>query len=238
MTLTPPGYTARVFSALRALMVLVAMAGTTGISPTVARGAIITVGGLITVGADDGESFKAGDTFAYSFSFDDQASDTASQIFSARFNAAVSAFSLTPGSGNVGAWNPSVGTFGVAPVSNFALNANGDGITLQVRGSGLPAINGRPFFDVGLSFGFSGVRDFVDSGSGQSFEQVVGVSPLDFSTAALASAEIRDNQFFQSPQLTMTVNPVPEPAGLTLAAGAVAGLACGSYSMFRRRCTR
>ena len=219
-------------------MMLVAMAGTTGISPTVARGAIITVGGLITVTADDGASFKAGDTFTYSFTFDDQTVDTATETFNARFNAGVSAFSLTRGGANVGTWDPAAGTFAVAPVSNFALNANGDGITLQVRGSGLPAINGRPFFDVGLSFGFNGVRDFVDSGSGQSFEQVVGVSPLDFSTAALASAEIRDNQFFQSPQLTMTVNPVPEPAGLTLAAGAVAGLACGSYSMFRRRRAR
>jgi hypothetical protein len=239
MTLTPPGYTPRAFSAFRALMVLVAMAGTTGVSPTVARGATITVAGLITVDADDGASFKAGDTFAYSFSFDDQASDTASQTFNARFNAAVSAFSLTPGSGNVGTWNPGVGTFSVAPVNNFALNANGDGITLQVGGSGLPAINGNPFLDVGLSFGFSGVRDFVDSGSGQSFEQVVGVSPLDFSTAAWAFAEIRDNQFPpQSPSLTTTVNPVPEPAGLTLAAGAVAGLACGGYSMFRRRRAR
>ena len=81
------------------------------------------------------------------------------------------------------------------------------------------------------------MRDFVDNGSGESFEQVVGVSPLDFSTAAWAFAEFRNNQF-QSPSLTTTVNPVPEPAGLTLAAGAVAGLACGSYSMFRRRRAR
>jgi hypothetical protein len=218
-------------------MVLVAMGGTTGISLTGARGATITVAGLITVNADDGASFKAGDQFTYSFTFDDQAVDTVTETFNARFNAGVSAFSLTPGGANVGTWNPSVGTFTVAPVNNFALNANGDGITLQVAGSGLPAINGNPFLDVGLSFGFGGVRDFVDSGSGESFAQVVGVSPLDFSTAAWAFAEFRNNQF-QSPSLATTVNPVPEPAGLTLAAGAVAGLACGGYSMFRRRRAR
>jgi hypothetical protein len=79
MTLTAAGYTPRAFLALRALMVLVAMAGTTGISPTVARGAIITVGGLITVTADDGASFKTGDTFTYSFTFDDQTVDTAAE---------------------------------------------------------------------------------------------------------------------------------------------------------------
>ena len=218
-------------------MVLVAMGGTTGISLTGARGATITVAGLITVNADDGASFKAGDQFTYSFTFDDQAVDTVTETFNARFNAGVSAFSLTPGGANVGTWNPSVGTFTVAPVNNFALNANGDGITLQVAGSGFPAINGNPFLDVELSFGFGGVRDFVDSGSGESFAQVVGVSPLDFSTAAWAFAEFRNNQF-QSPSLATTVNPVPEPAGLTLAAGAVAGLACGGYSMFRRRRAR
>jgi hypothetical protein len=234
MTLTVPGSTPRVFSAFRVMAVLVAVAGTTGVSPTVAHGAAITVGGLITVTADDGASFKAGDTFAYSFSFDDQAVDTAGETFNARFNAAVSAFSLTPGSGNVGTWNPSVGTFTVAPVNNFALNSNSDQITLQVAGSGIPAINGNPFLDVGITFGFGGVQDFVDTGSGQSFEQVVGVSPLDFSTAAWAFAEFRNNQF-QSPSLTTTVNPVPEPAGLTLAAGAVVGLACGSSVVFRRR---
>ena len=237
MTLTAPGYTPLVFSTFRALMVLVAIVGTTGIAPTGARGATITVAGLITVNADDGASFKAGDQFTYSFTFDDQTVDTATETFNARFNAGVSAFSLTRGGANVGTWNPSVGTFTVAPVNNFALNANGDGITLQVAGSGLPAINGNPFLDVGLSFGFGGVRDFVDGGSGESFEQIVGVSPLDFSTAAWAFAEFRNNQF-QSPSLATTVNPVPEPAGLTLAAGAVAGLACGGYSMFRRRRAR
>ena len=234
MTLTAPGYTPRVFSAFRALMVLVAMVGTIGIAPTGARGATITVAGLITVNADDGASFKAGDQFTYSFTFDDQTVDTATETFNARFNAGVSAFSLTRGGANVGTWNPSAGTFAVAPVNNFALNANSDQITLQVAGSGIPAINGNPFLDVGISFGFGSVRDFVDNGSGESFEQVVGLSPLDFSTAAWAFAEFRNNQF-QTPSLATTVNPVPEPAGLTLAAGAVAGLACGGYSMLRRR---
>jgi len=215
-------------------MVLVAMAGTTGVSPTVARGAIITVGGLVTVTADDGASFKAGDTFTYSFTFDDQTVDTATVTSNARFNAGVSAFSLPRGGANVGTWDPAAGTFDVAPVKNFIADAIEDSVTIQATGSGFPAINGQPFFDVGLTFSFFRVQDFVDTGSGQTFAQVVGVSPLDFATASSTFPEIR-NTSFGSPTLTMTVAPVPEPSTCAMA---LVGLACGGYSLFRRRCAR
>ncbi len=194
-----------------------------------AHSAIITVGGLITVTADDGASFKTGDTFTYSFTFDDQTVDTASETFNARFNAGVSAFSLSRGVANVGTWDPAAGTFAVAPVMNFIAGANSDSVTIQANGSGFPAINGQPFFDIGLTYSFSGVRDFVDTGSGQTFAQVVGVSPLDFATASSTFAEIRDTNFV-SPALTMTV--VPEPSTCVMA---LAGVACGGYSLFRRR---
>jgi len=202
-----------------------------GDSPGVAHGATITVGGLITVTADDGASFKTGDTFTYSFTFDDQTVDTATETFNARFNAGVSAFSLTRGGANVGTWDPAAGTFTVAPVMNFIAGANSDQVTIQATGNGFPAINGQPFFDVGLSFGFAGVQDFVDTGSGQTFAQVVGVSPLDFATASSTFAEIR-NTNFGSPSLAMTVAPVPEPSGLVLTGAVVAMLAawCSSQN--------
>jgi hypothetical protein len=204
--------------------------GAIGFPPDVARGATITVGGLITVTADDGASFKTGDTFTYSFTFDDQTVDTDIQTFNARFNAGVSAFSLSPGVANVGTWDPTAGTFAVAPVMNFIAGANSDAVTIQATGSGFPAINGQPFFDVGLTFSFAGVQNFVDTGSGQTFAQVVGVSPLDFATASSTFAEIRDNTNFGSPALTMTV--VPEPSTCIMA---LAGLACGGYVVRRRR---
>lgn len=203
--------------------------GAIGFPPDVARGATITVGGLITVASDDGASFKAGDQFMYSFTFDDQTVDTATETFNARFNAGVSAFSLTRGGANVGTWDPATGTFSVAPVMNFVAGANSDSVTIQATGSGFPAINGQPFFDVGLTFSFAGVQDFVDTGSGQTFAQVVGVSPLDFATASSTFAEIRDTNF-GSPALTMTV--VPEPSTCVMA---LAGLGCGGYTMWRRR---
>jgi hypothetical protein len=219
------------FARLPRVVLSLGAAALLGLLAVPAHGAIITVGGLITVTADDGASFKTGDTFTYSFTFDDQTVDTATETFNARFNAGVSAFSLSRGGANVGTWDPAAGTFTVAPVMNFIAGANSNAVTIQATGSNFPAINGQPFFDVGLTFSFNGVQDFVDTGSGQTFAQVVGVSPLDFATASSRSAEIRNNNFV-SPTLTMTVAPVPEPSTYAMA---LAGLACGGYSMFRRR---
>jgi hypothetical protein len=219
------------FARLPRVVLSLGAAALLGLLAVPAHGAIITVGGLITVTADDGASFKTGDTFTYSFTFDDQTVDTATETFNARFNAGVSAFSLSRGGANVGTWDPAAGTFTVTPVMNFIAGANSNAVTIQATGSNFPAINGQPFFDVGLTFSFNGVQDFVDTGSGQTFAQVVGVSPLDFATASSRSAEIRNSNFV-SPTLTMTVAPVPEPSTYAMA---LAGLACGGYSMFRRR---
>jgi hypothetical protein len=219
------------FARLPRVVFSVGLAALLGSLTGPAHGAIITVGGLISVTADDGASFKTGDTFTYSFTFDDQTVDTEIQTFNARFNAAVSAFSLSRGVANVGTWDPAAGTFAVAPVMNFIAGANSDSVTIQATGSGFPAINGQSFFDVGLTFGFRNVRDFVDTGSGQTFAQVVGVSPLDFATASSTRAEIRNTNFV-SPALTMTVAPVPEPSTYAMA---LAGVACGGYTMWRRR---
>jgi hypothetical protein len=200
-----------------------------------AHGAIITVGGLITVTADDGASFKSGDTFTYGFTFDDQTVDTATETYNARFNAGVSAFSLARGGANVGTWDPAAGTFDVAPVKNFIAGANSDSVTIQATGSNFPAINGQPFYDVSLTFSFSGVRNFVDTGSGETFAQVVGVSPLDFATASSTFAEIRDSNY-GSPNLVMTVgvpSSVPEIDPNSL--GSVLALVLGSLGLLERR---
>ncbi|MGA0899080.1 MAG: PEP-CTERM sorting domain-containing protein [Luteolibacter sp.] len=178
---------------------------------------LITVNGTITVNADDGASFKAGDSFTYSFTFNDATTDTASQTFSGQFNAGVSAFSLARDVSNTGTWDPAGGTFTVSPLSNMNLNANSDLITLQARGSGFPDLNGVAFFDVGLSFGFSGVYDFVDTGSGQTFAQMVGVSPLDFTLASSQFAEIR-NINYESPSLSASVT-IPEPSTIVSLGG-------------------
>lgn len=186
--------------------------------PVISSAELITVTGTITVDADDGASFKAGDTFGYSFTFNDATTDTSSSTFNAQFSAGVSAFSLTRDASNTGTWDPASGTFTVSPIANMSVNANGDSVTLQVRGSGFPDLNGVSFFDVGLSFGFGGVYDFVDTGIGQTFAQMAGVSPVNFALASFQNAEIRDTSL-QGPTLSASVT-VPEPATVVSLGGA------------------
>ena len=196
-----------------------------------ARAALITVAGTITVDADYGDSFKLGDTFVYGFTFNDATIDTDSQTYNAQFKDGVSAFSLTRSGSNTGTWDPASGTFNVSPLGNMSLGANSDSVTLQARGSGFPSINGVAFFDVGLTFSFSNSPyNFVDTGSGQTFAEMVGVSPLNFAAAAFQYAEIRDTSY-DSPSLSASVtSPIPEPG--TWAATA---LLVGGAGFIRRR---
>jgi len=167
--------------------------------------AIITVSGSLTAtSASGGGSINAGDIFDYSFTFDDATTDSNNATFNAQFGPGVTSVSLQRGVGNTGSWNPSGGTF---TSINFVINANGDAITLQAQGAGFPTIDGVGFFDLGLSFAWlNTTRDFVDNGSGESFAQIAGTSPLNFATAdSYLSGEIRDSNY-SSPSFTMTVN--------------------------------
>ena len=173
-----------------------------GASP--ASAALITVSGSLTATSAAGTSIVVGDVFDYSFSFNDATVDSDAQTYNAQFSSGVSAVSLQRRVSNSGTWNPSSGTF---TTINFIVGANSDYITLQVQGTGFPSINGTAFFDLGLNFAWqSSTRNFTDTGSGQTFAQVVGVSPLNFATAdSYLFGEIRDANY-NSPQFTMTVN--------------------------------
>ena len=167
--------------------------------------AIITVSGSLTAtSASGGGSINAGDIFDYSFTFDDATTDSNSATFNAQFGPGVTSVSLQRRVGNTGSWNPSGGTF---PSINFVVNANSESITLQAQGAGFPTIDGVGFFDLDLNFAWlNATRDFVDTGLGQTFAQVVGTSPLNFATAdSYLFGDIRDANF-SSPGFTMTVN--------------------------------
>jgi len=188
--------------------------------PVTLSAAVIMVTGRITVAADYGTEFITGDTFGYSFSFDDLTTDTRSETYSAQFQSGVSAFSLTRGGANSGSWDPSSATFIVSPAFNFNANANSDSFTLQMKGTGLPQIGGKEFLDLSVSFDWTPeVRNFVDTGSGQTFAELVGTSGLDFSTANSFFAEFR-NTDYAGPSLTMQTVVVPEPAAFAAIAGA------------------
>jgi len=198
------------------------------LSPLVGVAATIVVTGQIMVPTDSGASFKAGDTFSYSFTFDDTTVDTNGTTYGAQFGAGLTEFTLVRNESNTGTWDPADGTFSSTP--NFSLGANGESITMQLQGSGFPQINGVDFFDVGLTFGWSGVRNFVDTGSGQTFAEMVGTSPLDFSTAGTFSAQIRDVNY-EGQTLGLSVTAVPEPSTYA----ALAGLGALGLGLCHRR---
>jgi hypothetical protein len=212
-----------------ALLLLAALAVPAG-------AAIITVSGSLTATTASGGGFiNVGDVFDYSFTFNDATTDTDPQTSNAQFGAGVSAVSLQRRVGNTGTWNPSGGSF---TTINFVVNAGGESITLQAQGTGFPSINGIGFRDIDLNFAWqSGTRNFSDSGSAQTFAQVVGTSPLSFATAdSYLFGEIR-NTNFGSPVFTMTVNGgggASVPEGSALVPFALALGACGVVR-FRRR---
>jgi hypothetical protein len=183
--------------------------------------ALIAVSGQLIVSGNYVTEFIAGDTFNFTFTLNDTTTDSNTATFTGQFAPGVSGFSLVRGSGNTGTWDPASGAF--AAVHNFVTNANGESVTLQVSGSGFPQLGGQNFLDLGLSFSWDRlVRDFVDTGSGQTFAEQAGTSGLDFSTANSFFPELR-NASFDGPTMTMSVNPVPEPSSYAVVAGTLLG---------------
>ena len=80
----------RMAGRLSAFIVLLGAA----LAGTVSQAAVITVDGRITVAADYGTEFIAGDTFDYSFTFDDLTTDTRSETYSAQFQAGVGLYTV------------------------------------------------------------------------------------------------------------------------------------------------
>ncbi len=202
--------------------------------PALSHAASISVSGQLTVSQNYGSEFVTGDTFNFNFTLIDTATDSRAETYAGQFAPGVSGFSLVRGSGNVGTWNPVNGVF--AAVHNFYTDANGDSITLQVGGSGFPQLGSSNFLDVGLTFDWdSSVRDFVDTGSGQTFAELVGTSGLDFSTASSFYPELR-NASYDGPIMTMSVTGVPTavPEPTSYAAGPLA-LLCAILYRRRRR---
>lgn len=69
--------------------------------------------------------------------------------FGDTFNNSVVSFTLTAAAGNTGTWDPSGVIWPIAPASNVAANANGDGISIQLSPPNASNLNGSAFLDLG-----------------------------------------------------------------------------------------
>ena len=128
--------------AVAALSLALVGTATTGRSPAQALGTnLLTIRGTSTATSAAGSSIAVGDVFTWVATFDlDTPSTGSTPSYGNKFNDSLTAFSLTKSSSNTGTWNPSGINWPITPASNVDANANGNGITVQLRPTNAPAM--------------------------------------------------------------------------------------------------
>ena len=137
----------------------------------VVNAATITWDVVLTIDASEVAEISVDDKYLISFTFDDSAVDENTSTFGGRFPDALQSYSISRDPDNAGTWDPALGIPDLDQ-DNFVTNANGDNLTIQMRGTGFPSASPGEFRDVGISFAFS--VDIVDTGSGQTLSQLLG----------------------------------------------------------------
>ena len=157
---------------------------------------LLTVRGTSTATSSAGSSIAVGDVFNWVATFDlDVPSTGSTPSYGNKFNNSLTAFTLTRSSSNSGTWNPSGINWPITPASNVDANANGNGITVQLRPTNAPAINSQTFFDVGVSFGWSSSNlDAIWVGGSTTLATWLGTSSPNLSTAYI-NLELRDTSY-------------------------------------------
>lgn len=177
-------------------------------------------------------TLAVGDLFTMDFTVEDSITDGNSSTSGGAFPTLITSFAMTADAANAGSWTPS-GTFDLA-ASNYVTNANGDGITFQVQGTGFPDGGaGWTFHDLDLSIGWP--EDITDSGLGDTFAQQLGATAFGMPPATLeASAGIRftDGEDYLGASIAVPsqqpqAEPIPtaRPLGLALFALALGAVA-------------
>jgi hypothetical protein len=140
-----------------------------------------------------GVSIVSGDTFTFTFTL-----DLDSQAAGGTFNNAVTAFSLTAGTGNVGTWSPVGVTWQISPVKNVVTNNNSDQLSVQIQANNAPAIDGVAFEDLGITLQWnSSVVDVQPTVNGNSLGTTLGTFTPDVAAAAYFF-ELRDANFLSA----------------------------------------
>jgi len=204
------------FTTLRTRVRLVGLALAIAITSTPVTGALVpaaeagivrtfTVSGTSTATSNLGASVRIGDVFRWSVTFDlDRPSTGSTPSFGNTFNDAIQSFTLTADTANTGTWDPTGVTWPITPASNVAGNANGDQLTVQLRPTDAPAMDGIAFFDVGLSFDWDPADvDAIWVEGGTSLAAFLGTTTPD-ATRADVYFELR-NSDFDSASFTTTV---------------------------------
>lgn len=111
----------------------------------------LRVVGSATATSSKGTSIVAGDVFHWTLTLDLDEAATATASASNSYNGSVDAFILAADASNTGTWSPDAITWAISPAANVNANGNGEILTLQLQGSGAPAIDGTAFRDVEIA---------------------------------------------------------------------------------------
>ena len=186
---------------------------TSELSPVQALGTnLLTIRGTSTATSSAGSSIAIGDVFNWVATFDlDTPSTGSTSSYGNKFNDSLTVFSLTKSSANTGTWNPSGINWPINPASNVDANANGNGITVQLRPTNAPAINSQTFFDVGVSFGWSSSDlDAVWVSGTTTLATWLGTSSPNLNKAYLR-LELRDSSYESASFTSVLTASTPSP---------------------------
>lgn len=167
-------------------------------SSTASTQNLVTITGVVTLTPQNSivfpNEFQLGDQFYYEIDFDLGANAGSINNFGgASYTGAVKRALIRPHLTNSNNWlNSEI----QLTASNVALNANGEGITIQLGNSVVPNLGGSPFFDFIVAFDYSGVYDFDLTGHGPNYTFLDVTDPnFAFFKAADVYIEVRNNQF-------------------------------------------
>lgn len=151
----------------------------------------VQVSGTAQATSAAGASIAVGDSFSWSFTLNLDSTATGGSTF----NNAVTAFTMSADSGNVGTWTPAGVSWVISPVFNLVTNAASDQMTLQVQAATAPPINGVGFFDVVITLDWpAGVVDVQPVTGSPSLGTTLGTFSPDFQAASYYY-ELRDTSY-------------------------------------------
>lgn len=199
----------------------------------------LVVSGTAQATSSVGSSIVSGDTFTWSFTLNLDSTTTKTNINDAdTFNNAVTAFTLSSDSNNVGTWSPSGVTWLISPIMNLVTNSISDQLTLQVQASNAPQIDRYDFFDLGITLDWApGVVDVQPVSGSETLGAALGTF-----TPSLESAtyffELRDIYYSSANFVASagqnqddsgsTGSPVNSPQRLELMLETTGGLICST----------
>jgi len=203
--------------------------GLTLVVVSAGQATLLSYQGTFEINTSPISEIVSGDTFAFTFTYDDAITDNSVITNHGSFSGALTAFSLTAEAGNAGTWDPSGGIF-TLPGSVTTSAAR---VIFLALGTGFPHLNMTGTFS-NAQLSFNGIP-ITDTGGGQTLADQLG-GPLSGDLSTFTSTEGAIAIFF-GPRATGSLtsfSAVPVPTTLILFVTGLIGLAGYRWQQRRR----